>query len=63
MKPIFIFLIEKTPETIPYKTGYAIGYFVGGHLFEILVAFLVIVSAIIYFAFFRKNRKKINSEI
>ncbi|WP_029038056.1 hypothetical protein [Salinimicrobium xinjiangense] len=44
-----------------YQVGYEIGYFVGSNFWEVVIAAVLILAAILYFAFFRKRKKGLNN--
>lgn len=48
---------EEASESIAYKLGYGVGYVGANYFWEILMAFLVIIAASVYF-FIRQSRKR-----
>lgn len=57
MSPIILLLSQEIEKTKAYSIGYEVGFFVGSHFWEVVIAAVLILVAILYFAFFR-NRSK-----
>lgn len=46
---------ETTSKSKVGQISYELGYFIGSHLIEILIGFILIAAVILYFAVFRKK--------
>lgn len=56
---LLIFAFQEMEKTKAYKLGYEVGYFFGSNFWEVVIAAVLILIAILYFAFFRKTKKNV----
>lgn len=58
METIIFPAAQEIEQSTAYKVGYEVGYFVGSNFWEVVIAAVLILFAILYFAFFRKRKKE-----
>ncbi len=58
MNTMIITLVQELEKSKAYKVGYEVGYFVGSNFWEVVTVAVVLLVAILYFAFFRKSGNK-----
>ncbi len=57
MYSLFILAAQEAEQSKAYKIGYELGYFVGSNFWTVVSVAVVLLSAILYFAFFRRKKK------
>ncbi|GHA36652.1 hypothetical protein GCM10007103_17730 [Salinimicrobium marinum] len=59
MKLFLLQASEDVSESFAYKLGYGVGYVGANYFWELLIAFLLVVAATIYFIVkYRRNRSR-----
>ena len=54
---------EETSKSIPYKIGYAVGYYGHTYFWEIMAFLFFLVAGLTYFFIKRRNSRKLTQEL
>lgn len=59
METLSILAFQEMGKSKAFQVGYEVGYFIGSNFWEVVIAAVFMLAAILYLAFFRKRKNNI----